>query len=193
MNIDVSKFHLDNATDTCATWNVLSSRVLFERASRPAIGITMRHTNYVRYECLHKPRRKKSEGDEELKARLTLAYKRGHFPEVKLSVQDLGLVATLKERQSIGLGELSCIAFASKVGIAVLTDDQGARKLAGESLIADRAQTVPHLFGWLTYRGDLSDVDLEPILEEHRSFRRPLDKYLRAAFLEGLRCRLMAR
>ena len=54
MAIDPSSFHSVNVTDTCAVWNVLSSRTLYT-AARLA-GVVFVCTGFVVYECLFKPR-----------------------------------------------------------------------------------------------------------------------------------------
>jgi len=74
-------------------------------------------------------------------------------------------------------GELASIACAKKMGKAFLTDDQKARKLAAQFIASKMVQTTPHLLGWLLFISYLGDSDLHIIIDEHKKFERPLEKY----------------
>jgi hypothetical protein len=190
MAIDVSNFHLNNITDTCAVWNVLSSRRLF-RASLDA-GVVYVCTDVVVYECLLKPREITKDSDTELRSRFKDARESGSISVFSLSVDDLQVVELLEQRKRLGKGELSSIAFALKTRQAVLTDDQKARGLAASVLIGPGAQTTPHLLGWLFFHNHLSDSEKDVIVIEHVQLGRPLKKFFEEAYLEACRCRLMA-
>ncbi len=186
--VDVSVFCLINVADTCAVWNVLSAPLLCDLTHGAGCHIVI--TRYVEYECLHKARKKQSDEDDELQRRLLHARGQSRFQSQPLSIDDLQDVTLLQQRRSLGLGELASIAYAKRIGAAVLTDDQRARKLARE--VSAREQTTPHLLGWLTFNGRLSDADCDQIIRHHEEMRRPLGKFIVEMFGEGLRCRALA-
>lgn len=176
--------------DTCAVWNVLSSAVLHRVCV--GSGFEFAITEFVLYECLHKPRREKT-SDKRLQERLRAARDQNQFKSYSLSVEDLQDVAILEQRKRVSKGELSSLAFAQKVRLSVQTDDQRARKLAALVLTEDRVQTTPHVLGWLFFEGRLADGDLACIVEEHESFERPLRRFFDQMYHEAMRCRLLAR
>jgi hypothetical protein len=177
--------------DTCAVWNVLSSRVL--HGSCINSGFEFALTVFVLYECLHKPRKEVTEEDARLQDRLRTARAKGQFKSYELSIEDLQDVAILEQRKRLSKGELASMAFARRVNLSFQTDDQGARKLASSVLGPDRVQTTPHVLGWLVFSGRLGDGDLSGIVEEHESFERPLRPYFEDLYREAMRCRLVAR
>lgn len=189
MALDVSAFEKLVVADTCAVWNVLSSRVLHRNGS--AAGCCFSITSFVLYECLHKPRTKVIATDVELKRRLVAARAAGEFQSYALDVEDLQDVALLERRQKLSKGELAAIAFARKTRQALLTDDQGARALAASAMDHRLVQTTPHLLGWLVFVGRIGDSDINGIIEEHESLRRPLRPFFLAMYQEAMRCRLM--
>lgn len=164
MAIDPSQFQKINVVDTCAVWNILSSKRLYLTAVEA--GCHFCFTNFVRYECLHKPRSSPKPNDLELQNRLQKEIQARRFKNYQLDLEDLQEVEILQKRKSLGKGELSSIAFAKKINKAFLTDDMKARKLAGDS-DCRFVQTTPHLLGWLYFANFLSDYDLEPIIKEH--------------------------
>jgi len=189
MGINVSQFHKYNVTDTCAVWNVLSSRVLYS-AARSA-GCTFCITQFVLYECLYKPR-KHSENGSILQKRLEKEQQNREFISYPLTIEDLQDVAILESRQKLSKGELSAMAFAKKTKQAFLTDDQKARKLA-KPLLGPLVQTTPHLMGWLFFNQHLGDGDKQGIIEEHKGLGRPLTPYFEEIYYESLRCKLEQR
>jgi hypothetical protein len=191
MSIDPSSFHLHNITDTCAVWNILSSRTLYIR-SRNA-GVAFACTRFVLYECLYKPRKAVSSCDEELRSRLRAAQKESSFATYPLEIGDLQTIELLENRMRLGKGELSSIAFALKTRQAFLTDDQKGRKLAREVLQNSVIQTTPHLFGWLFFSGSLTDADKDTVIKEHLEMERPLREFFEQMYLEACRCRLVAK
>lgn len=190
MAIDPSSFQKLNVADTCSIWNVLSS-VLLHRASEGA-GVSFCCTGFVLYECLFKERTHETEADSALKARLEAERAKGSFMDCNLELGDLQQVDILENRQRLSKGELSSIVFARKTNQAFLTDDQKARKLARTMLNASHVQTTPHLFAWLIFSQHLSDADKDQVIAEHTQLERPLSKFFEEAYLEALRCRLMA-
>ena len=190
MAIDPSNFQLYNISDTCAVWNVLSSRTLYGRAREA--GVRFICTKFVIYECLFKPRKEVKATDEKLQSRLQAAQIESDFTSYPLDISDLQTVALLENRKRLGKGELSSIAFSLKTRQAFLTDDQKARRFSRDILHESATQTTPHLFGWLFFQNQLIDADKETILREHREMKRPLCKYFEQAYLEACRCRLMA-
>ncbi len=189
MGINVSQFHQHNVTDTCAVWNILSSRVLYS-AARSA-GCTFCITQFVKYECLYKPRKLTSYG-QTLQNRLKKEHQNGDFITYPLNIEDLQEVAILESRKKLNKGELSAIAFAKKIKQAFLTDDQKARKLA-KTLLGHLVQTTPHLMGWLFFNQHLTDGDKQRIIEEDEELGGCLSSYFEKIYHESLRCKLQQR
>jgi predicted nucleic acid-binding protein len=141
MAIDPSRFVTSNVVDTCAVWNILSSRCLYNAALSACCHFVI--TTYVEYECLRKPRKRKRASDAELRSRLQIEQASARFTAFACDLSDLEKL--LEHRERLGKGEISSIAFAMKFRQAVLTDDQKARRLAsnaGHNMV----QTTPHLF-----------------------------------------------
>jgi hypothetical protein len=191
MAVDPSQFHPHNVADTCAVWNVLSSKLLYAVARGAGCGFCL--TSFVHYECLIKPRKAPHKHDEELKRRLTTAIQQKEIVPYSIDIRDLQEVIVLENRKRVSKGELSSIAFAKKTRQAFLTDDQGARKLAELSLDHGMVQTTPHLFGWLFFSGKLMDVDKRTVIDQHNEVGRPLEKYFEEIYGTALSYRLMAR
>jgi hypothetical protein len=188
MPVDPRSFHPYNVTDTCAVWNVLSSATLYQ-AARTA-GCNFICTAYVIYECLIKPRKSKSEADETLKTRLERARASGQFQTFHLDLDDIAEADILNQRQRVGKGELSSIAFARKHRQAVMTDDQRARRL-GSAVKETIVQTTPHLLGWLFYSARLLDGDLATVISEHEEVGRPLRTHFEIIYNKALELRAM--
>lgn len=189
MAIDPSRFHKSNVTDTCAIWNVLSSRRLFRAAC--TAGCSFCCTAYVLYECLHKPRKVLTDSDRELRSRLVTAQSEKTIISYDLSIADLQDVAILESRRRLSKGELTSIAFAAKTRQAFLTDDQKARKLALSAMEVGHVQTTPHLFGWLMFHSHLGDGDKDDVVSEHEALDRPLRIFFEAMYLTALQYRLL--
>jgi hypothetical protein len=188
MAIDPSKFHLYNVADTCAVWNVLSSAQLHTAAKEA--GCVFCITDFVRYECLTKPRKKQTtDADTELMRRLTQEQGRGGFSAHSCGIADLQAIEILESRQHLGKGELSSIAFAMKIGHAVITDDQQARKLAENSGHA-LTQTTPHLLSWLIFERRLGDSDKGVVVAQHEAMEGILTPHFERAYELALQCRL---
>ena len=185
--IDPSKFHLINVADTCSVWNVLSSPRLHAAAKEAKCEFCV--TSFVRYECLAKPRKAPTVAETELMRRLTHEQARGGFTAHSCDIGDLQAIRILESRKRLGKGELSSIAFAMKIGHAVITDDRKARKLAEDSGHT-LAQTTPHLFSWLIFNGRLGDSDKTTVIDQHRSMERPLAPHFETAYEMALQCRL---
>ena len=187
MAIDPSKVHLINVADTCSVWNVLSSARLHAAAKEAHCEFCI--TSFVRYECLTKPRRTSSPAETELMRRLTQEQTRGGFAAHSCDIGDLQAIKLLESRKKLGKGELSSIAFAMKIGQAIITDDMKARKLAENSGHA-LAQTTSHLFSWLIFKGRLGDSDKATVITQHQSMERPLTPHFEKAYEMALQCRL---
>lgn len=184
MSIDPSKFQKLNVADTCAIWNILSSRLLYMTAN--AAGCSFCCTNFVHYECLHKPRKAYTSEDIELQDRLQGAIQDGKFKSCHLDLEDLQEVDILQKRKNLGKGELASIAFAKKTNQAFLTDDIKARRLAQEVMTRQFVQTTPHLVGWLFFAYFLGDGDLKPVIDEHKKYDRPLAQYFNEMYSRAL-------
>lgn len=190
MAIDPSKFHLVNVADTCSVWNLLSSATLHSAAKDARCEFCI--TGFVRYECLSKPRRRTPTAAEtELMRRLAQEQGRGGFAAHSCDIGDLQAIKLLESRKRLGKGELSSIAFAMKIGQAVITDDIKARKLAEDSGHA-HIQTTPHLFSWLIFKGRLGDSDKGTVIAQHKAMGRPLAPHFETAYEMALQCRLNA-
>lgn len=189
MTIDPSIFYPHNITDTCAVWNVISSKKMYSAVK--VSEIVFYCTEYVVYECLHKPRTEDCASDKELIKRLLEIRREGSFCSYSLDIDDLHNIELLQARKKLGLGELSSIAFAIKTRQAFLTDDQAARRLAKNFHSIKAVQTVPHLVAWLFFQGLLFDSDKDILIAEHEAMGRKLSKYFNEAYLEAMRCRLM--
>lgn len=189
MEIDPSSFNRLNVTDTCAIWNVLSSRILFDASLTAQCYFSC--TAFVEYECLHRKRSAETAEDSALKRRFVRARESEIFRVCHLELEDLNDVEILAKRKNLGKGELSSIAFANRTRQAFLTDDKKARKLAAEVLGARSVQTTPHLLGWLFFGDRLVDSDVDKIVQEHRSLNRPLGRYFREMYRRALRYRSM--
>lgn len=172
---DPSQFHKNNVVDSCSISNLLSSLLLFERAK--SINCHFLCVYFVYYEFLYKPRKKKTSESEDLQQRFKEARKNGQFKDYHLELEDLQEIEILERRKKLGKGELASIAYAKKINQAFLTDDQKARKLASTVLSNHLVQTTPHLLGWLFFESLLSDGELEPIIEEHNRYNRPLEPH----------------
>jgi len=190
MAIDPSRFHLINVADTCSVWNLLSSSRLYVAAKEAHCDFCI--TQFVQYECLVKPRSKPvSVAAQALISRLKAEQARGLFQAHACGIDDLQSVELLERRKRLGKGELSVIAFAMKIGQAVLTDDQEARRLAadvGHTLV----QTTPHLFAWLMFSGRLGDADKQLVIEQHEAMEQALRPHFETAYAMALMCRLNA-
>lgn len=190
MAIDPSKFHPLNVTDTCSVWNVLSSARLRSAAKDARCDFCI--TSFVQYECMVKPRTSPTAADRELRRRLLAEQRSGEFQAHSCSIGDLQDVRVLAERKRLGMGEISSIAFAMKIGHAVLTDDQKARKLAtsaGHLMV----QTTPHLFSWLIFTRRLGDSDVPLVVDQHQALEGDLAPHLNHAYDLALQCLLNAR
>lgn len=187
--IDPSKFHPHNVADTCSVWNVLSSKRLYGAAREAKCHFCI--TSFVHYECLVKPRKTPSDAELALMALLRSEQARGAFERHSCNIDDLQAIKLLENRKHLGKGELSSIAFAMKIGHAVLTDDMKARRLAQDSGHA-LTQTTPHLFGWLIFTGRLGDSDKQTVIAQHIAMEQILAPHLERAYEMALQCRLNA-
>jgi predicted nucleic acid-binding protein len=188
MAVDPSVFYTINVVDTCSIWNILSSNLLYNAAM--TAKCTFSCTQFVYYECLHKPRQKSSEEDFELQRRYKRERRKGKFSKYHIAIEDLHNIEILERRKKLSKGELSSIIFAKKTQQAFMTDDQGARRLAEQVMDKRKVQTTPHLFGWLIYSDFLSDSDKDQIIKEHKLNGRPLEKHFKKIYLKALELKL---
>ena len=189
MSFDPTCFASASVVDTCAVWNILSSKRLYQAAIH-----AQRHfcvTPMVLYECLQKPRSNTTEEQTELMGRLRVAQTEGYFPAHECTLDDL-LAISAKAPGKLGSGELSCIATAYRIqSIAFMTDESLARTSAGK-IFGLRVETTPRLYGFLHYHLHLDTSDHENVIAEHEKYeRRPLTKFLRKTYEIAMRSRLM--
>lgn len=185
MSIDPSRFHPINVTDTCSVWNLLSSATLYRAALAAQCHFCV--TGFVNYECLIKPRTLPTAVTRELQRRLEEARCAGQFEVHSCNLDDLQIISMLEGRKRLGKGELSSIAFAMGRGLAVLTDDQGARKLSSAAG-NHPTQTTPHLHSWLIFTRKLDDSDHSNVLSQHRQMEGSLARHLQDAYFLALQC-----
>jgi len=162
------------AIDACAVWNILCSQRLTVAAKCGKRHFVL--AEYVRYECLVKPRKKPlTEIEIAHKCRLNDELQSGkHFSSCSLEVEDL--VNMMNTLGAVNLkrfhqGEFAALALARKLHNGFLTDDLAARRTGEDTLGADRVRTTPHLVGWLVYESKLSDGDIPTIKADNRAFR----------------------
>lgn len=190
MAINPAVFHKHNVIDTCAIWNVLSSRTLYNASKRN--GVSFVCSKFVEYESLYKARNNESIADHELCRRLKNAKDEdGNFGTYSLDIGDLQQFEVLKARKNLGKGELSSIVLAKKFRQPFMTDDRNARKLHDVESNGIIAQTTPHMLSWMIFNNHISDSEKTAIVDEHEEVSRPLSNHFENAYLEGLRCRLM--
>lgn len=123
--------------------------------------------------------------------RLRKEQDHGKFKSHSCDIGDLQSIKVLQRRKNLGKGELSSIAFAMKIGQAVITDDVKARQLAEDSGHT-LAQTTPHLFAWLIFKGRLGDSDRHTVISQHQAMERHLEPHFNDAYEMALQCRLNA-
>jgi len=186
---DISQFVKSNVADTCSLWNLLASRLLYTTAR--SAGVTVCCTDYVVYECLHKPSQIRPERTE-LQKRLRSKLTDGSITSHPIEIEDLQDVHVLRNRKKLSIGELSVIVFADKTSQALLTDDIGAQKLARVVLPAATVQSTPHLFAWLYFKSLLSDGDKDQIAADLLSVNRSLRPHLDNSHAEAQRCKAVA-
>lgn len=176
-------------TDTCAVWNVLSARKLYQAAFDS--GLTFCITPMVLFECIRKPRKNVTPEQTELINRFHTVQKAKGFDVLECDLEALFSVSTMAPA-GLSSGELSCIAMSYRIStIAVMTDERQARYFA-ENKLALRVETTPRLYGWLHYQRHLVDGDHSEILEEHAQLeRRPLTEFFETAYSSALQYRLI--
>ena len=186
---DVSQFVRSNVADTCSIWNLLSSRLLY--ATARTAGVSICCTQFVMYECLHKPGAVRPER-QELQQRLKTRLAEGSITAYPIELEDLQQVEVLQSRKRLSIGELSVIVFARKTAQAILTDDRGAQNLARTALAATNVQNTPHLFAWLYFKSLLGDSDRTQVEADLAALGRSLKPHLERYHSEGQRCRAVA-
>ncbi len=97
----------------------------------------------------------------------------------------------LEKRKRLGAGELSTIAFAMKIGQAVLSDDRKACRLAIEAGHA-LTQTTPQMLAFLYFDGRLGDSDVHMVMRQHEESGRGLRPHFERAYEQALICKLSA-
>lgn len=187
MAFDPRVFSRMLATDTCAVWNILSSKKLFNAAKLSKLTFCV--TPMVIYECLVKPRKNITPEKEELIVRLKSARRENLFPQQECRLESL-LYIKNQAPKKLNSGELSSIALAYEIQtMSFMTDESAARKFVENNLRLP-VETTPKLYGWLHYHCKLSDTDHQHIVHEHENYeKRPLTKYLNKAYEQALVCK----
>ncbi len=189
MAFNPTVFSMMVVTDTCAVWNILSSRKLSQAAREGKVTFCL--TPMVLYECLQKPRKILTSQMEELIRRLNISRRNGDFPVQGCDINDL-LTISRGAPSGLGSGELSCIAAAFRItSLSFMTDERKARIYA-ENNLRLKVETTPRLYGWLHFKGYLTDSDHADVLSEHEIYeRRPLTPFFNEAYESALQHRLM--
>lgn len=179
MNIDFSIFNTINVIDTCAIWNILCSKILYSISLNKNFHFIC--TNFVIYECLHKPRSDPSSKDLELQQNFANELNKGNFKTQNISIQDLQDIEILEKRKKLSRGELSAISFAKKINQAFLSDDENALGFAKEILNLNQVQSTSHLVGHFIFHDLLLDSDVSKIILELSLYQRNMrEKYEQA-------------
>ena len=153
MAFNPTKFSMMVVTDTCAVWNILSSRKLSQAARDGKVTFCL--TPMVLYECLQKPRKILTIQMQELIRRLTSSRNQGNFPVQGCDIEDL-ITVSRDAPSALSSGELSCIAAAFRIPtLSFMTDERKARQFA-ENHLRLVVETTPRLYGWLHFRGYLN-------------------------------------
>jgi|ERR1035441_112880 predicted nucleic acid-binding protein len=193
IEIDLTKFYLTNIIDTCSVWNVLASSTLYIAAIELKCDFSF--TQFVEYECIHKPRKQSLHIDFLLIEKLQNEIDKGKFKRFNITIDDLQEIELLANNKNLGKGELSSIAFAKKTNQAFFTDDKAARKLGKKILGNNMVQTTPHLVGHLFFNRILLDGDLSTIISEHSSLANSkwgsLEEFFKTVYSESMRLRFL--
>ncbi len=189
MNINLTQFNNINVIDTCAIWNIISCPLFFDRAIQNKCFFSM--TQFVEYESLIKTRSNPTASELRIQNVLRTEIRKGSFKIHPITIADIQDSDIVKSRKSLGIGELSSIAFARKISQCFLTDDQPARRFASTILGNEKVQTTPHLLGYLIFQRIIIDGELDQIIKDHNAFDRPLEKFFREVYNEALRIRLL--
>jgi predicted nucleic acid-binding protein len=183
MRINIKSFKKLNVIDTCSVWHLLSSDKLFGMAITEKCYFSC--TKYVQYECLYKPRKVRKPEDDRLREKLQNEMDKSRFNTFSISIDDLQSIMNLEQRKALSKGELSSIVFAQKTRQAFLTDDKRARRLSEYFIGLENTQTIPHLFGWLSYIRKILDTDKSIIIQEHEYNGGQLRRYFEEVFSEA--------
>ncbi|MDZ5650379.1 hypothetical protein [Nitrospirillum sp. BR 11828] len=189
----VQSFPSIAAIDTCAVWNILSSRTLTTAAKGRCHFIL---AEYVRYECLVKPWKSPERADLRKKLSDELASEK-HFTVHSLAIDDLReLAANVSKLGRFHRGELAALALARKLSSGFLTDDRTARKVGENTLGLGRVRTTPHLVGWLVYQGHLMDGDISTIIADNAVLNKrygALGDFIQVCYEHAMGLRLLTR
>ena len=185
MNNDITDYYPNNVIDTCAIWNLLSSKTLFETAKQARIKYCI--TNFVLYECVYKKRSIINNKQQELIKRFKVERAKNTFRNCSITIEDLQNSDVSNIRKKKSKGEISSMIFAKKTGQAFITDDPPARKLANEYLGIDKVQTIPQLFGYCVYKGLLLDSSAKTVIAEHKELEDSITRCLEKIYLQALK------
>lgn len=180
--------------DTCAVWNLLSSKTLWLTSIGAKFFVCI--PQYVMYECRSKRRTDKPaakrEAERELSARLDDALRQDRIPIYPIELDDLLEIEVLEKRKKLGKGELAAMVLAKKTRQAFLTDDQEAREIAGATYIDMQVQTTPHLLGFLVFHSHLTVAQVDAVVIEHEELGGNLKPYFREVHFLALGYRDMS-
>ncbi len=191
MAFDPSHFSSMVVIDTCAVWNVLSSKKLFRSAIAARVSFCL--TPMILYECIYKKRKVLTTQMIELIERFNTARANRGFEDCGCDIDNL-LSVSRQAPSGLSSGELSCIATAYEIpSLAFMTDEKKARRYA-EEILKLKVETTAKMYGWLHFKGHLTDWDHKEIVIEHETYeRRPISKFLEDAYIAALEYRAMGK
>lgn len=166
----ITSFPMVSTVDCCSVWNIICSQTLALAAKLHGHHFIL--ADYVRYECLVKPRSAITPLGAALREKLQGELSSGKFFSVAaVSVEDLREVAAhVGQTKAFHQGEFAALALANKLGNGFITDDQRARSVGERVLGVSRVRTTPHLVGWLVYIGRLTDSDVPQVISDNTEF-----------------------
>ena len=151
--------------DACSTVNLISSKMFLSHALNDGFEFNM--TRNVEFELVSKPLRRPNKRIEEQREYIKHLLAQKDLIRTSLSIDDLHELAELEERKKLGIGELSCIAYAKHKRLTVITDDTDAGNFAEKVLGNDYANNTADLLGNLLYRRIIIDNEYDSLIQEH--------------------------
>lgn len=173
------------AIDSCSCQNMFVSLTFVNRSLEAGFDYCI--PGFTEYELLKK--RIKTPTVLMMKRR-DLIHKILNGPQIKkayLSLDDLQELSDLRSaKPNLGLGELSCIAYAKNKPLAVLTDDKRARNFAKKSMGNDKAFETADVLANMVYTHSITDAEFDDIIKEHVSAGCNMDNPYKTARCQAL-------
>lgn len=185
MIADYTSFVRFNVVDSCSILNVVSSGTLY--AATATAGCALSITEFVFYEsCIKKINRQLPANAETIRSKVSELVRTGELVRVSIDLADLQDPRVAGKTSRHSMGELSTMIFAKKAGLAFMSDDGKAQRLAKSIEPSPPVQTTPHLLGWLVYTKTIDQNTAELCVREHRANGRDLEKQLTQCITEAI-------